>query len=185
MPNRSYQLVNPVIEGSFQDVYEAINPITAADDMWRNLTEHIVSHVPRFMFTMKDISSGKYHNFEVSENGKDSSYTINKLTKINIDKKEFENLLNNVDKYNKLYEQKGGKTSKRYDDSSSSSSSSSSDNHMPMLVKTSPIAMFHYNPYIYYSRTSTILNPELVAVTMPIFTPIFRPSLGTFVGIWP
>ena len=54
MVNHSYQLVNPIIEGTFQDVYDAKTPIVAADNMWNNLTEHIVSHVPRFIFTMKD-----------------------------------------------------------------------------------------------------------------------------------
>lgn len=184
MPNRSYQLVNPVIEGTFQDVYEAKNPITAADNMWTNLTEHIVSHVPKFMFTMRDISSGRHYNFEVSENSNNNSYTINKLSKININKKIFDDFQTKVDTYNKVCEQKGGKkTRKRYDNSSSSDSSSCSP--VPSLVKTSPIALFHYNPYIYYRYRNTTLNPELVAVTTPVFTPVFRPALGTFIGIWP
>ena len=184
MPNRSYQLVNPVIEGTFQDVYETETPITAADKMWNNLTNHIVSHVPRFMFTMRDISSGRHYNFEVKENSSNNSYTINKLTNLKVNKKDFQNLSRNVDNYSKVCEQKGGKKKRsRYNNSSDSDSSSASP--MPSLVKTSPIALFHYNPYIYYRRTSTTLNPEILAVTTPIFTPVFRPSLGTFIGLWP
>jgi hypothetical protein len=185
MPNRSYQLINPVIEGTFQDVYEAKNPITAADNMWVNLTEHIVSHVPRFMFTMKDISSGRHYNFEVREDANNGSYTINKLNNLKINKKDFEDLTNNVDKYSKICEQKGGEKKRTRYEKSSSSSDSSSCHPYPSLVKTSPIALFHYNPYIYYKPKSSILNPELVAITTPIFTPVFRPTLGTFIGIWP
>lgn len=184
MPNRSYQLVNPVIEGTFQDVYEGKNPITAADNMWSNLTEHIVSHVPRFMFTMKDISSGRHYNFEVKEDSTDGSYTINKLNNLKVNKKDFENLTSKIDSYNKVCEQQGGKKKRtRYDNSSDSDSDSYSP--VPSLIKTSPIALFHYNPYIYYRNRTSLLNPELVAVTTPIFTPIFRPTLGTFVGLWP
>ena len=183
MPNHSYQLVNPIIEGTFQDVYDAKTPILAADNMWNNLTEHIVSHVPRFIFTMKDITTNKYYNFEVKENSNNGSYTINKLTNLKINNKDFKELTNKIDTYSKVCDQKGGENKrKRYDDSSDSDSSSS--NPVPSLVKTSPIALFHYNPYIYYRRTS-ILNPELVAITTPIFTPIFKPTLGTFIGLWP
>lgn len=188
MPNRSYQLANPIIEGTFKNVYDAPTPITAADEMWKNLTEHIVSHVPNFMFTLKDVSSGRYYNFTVTENAVDSSYTIEKTPNISAGKKEFTELLTSIDNYNKVCEQKGGKSRKRYDkssDSDSSSSSSSSERPYPLLLRTSPIAMFHYNPYIYYKNRSTILNPEIVAITTPIFTPVFKPYLGTFIGIWP
>jgi hypothetical protein len=183
MTDRSYQLVNPVITGTFQNVYEAKTPIKAADAMWTNLTEHIVSHVPRFMFTLKDISSGRHYNFEVKENDEDNSYTINKLTNLKVSKKEFDNLTDKINSYSKVCEQHGGKKKRtRYDDSSDSDSSCSP---IPTLVKTSPIALFHYNPYIYYKNRTSILNPEVVAITTPIFTPIFKPTLGTFIGIWP
>lgn len=188
MPTRSYQLVNPIIEGTFQDVYEAKNPITAADNMWNNLTEHIVSHVPRFMFTMKDISSGGHYNFEVTENDETGKYTIKKLNDVKVDNKDFENLLSKVDAYSKVCAQGGGKNDKKIDRSnnSSSSDSDSSSSYMPpKLIKTSPIAIFHYNPYIYYRRRNTILNPQAIAIRTPIFTPIFRPILRTYVGIWP
>lgn len=222
MPKQSYQLVNPVIEGTFKDVYDASTPIDAAKLMWENLTEHIVSHVPKFMFTMKNISSDKFHHFEVSENGKTGSFIINTM-KINTDKNAFTDFIANVDKYSKIRKQKGGEIEidndddknnndndndnnnddnndnnddneqngggkrKRYDDSSSSSSSSSTDIY-PTIRRTSPIAMFHYNTRVYYTNGHTYastLNPQVVGITTPLFTPIFRPMLGTFVGIWP
>jgi len=193
---KSYQLVNPMIEGTLKDVYEGKKALDAADQLWKNLTEHIVSHVPKFIFTMKELSGGNYHHFEVKEDDKEGSYVINELN-LQIPEKEFNNFAKMVDDYSSERndkEQKGGKR-KRYDDSSSSdsdSSSSSSSEYYPTIRRTSPIAMFHYNSRVYYttrdgntySYQSTI-NPQLVTVRTPVFTPIFRPALGTFVGIWP
>ena len=197
MPKHSYQLINPVIEGTFKDVYDAGEPIEAAKNMWSGLSEHIVAHVPKFMFTLRDISSGDLHHFDVAENRANSSFTINKL-EMNIDKKHFNDFTKRIDDYTSAREKQeeeqrgggvggvGGGKRKRYDDESSSSSESSVD--YPKIKRTSPIAMFHYNTRVYYTNTDTYqstLNPQLVAVTAPIFTPIFRPLLGTFVGIWP
>jgi hypothetical protein len=188
MPSRSYQLINPIIEGTFRDVYDAKEPIEAAKHMWVNLTEHIVSHVPKFMFTMKDISSGDLHHFEVAEDKETGTYTINAMD-LSIERKQFDEFAKSVDDYGEARkekeEQKGGKR-KRYEDDSSSSSSST--DIYPTIRRTSPIAMFHYNTRVYYTNTRTypsVLNPQIVAVNTPLFTPIFRPVLGTFVGIWP
>ena len=194
MPKNSYQLINPMIEGSFQDVYDATKPINAAKDMWENLTTHIIRHVPKFMFTMRNISTNELHHFGVSENGDDSSFTIDELD-INIDKKNLNSFTKNVDEYNKKIDksQFGGKRH-RYDidkSSDSSSSSSSSSDTFPTIKRTSPISLFHYNARVYYSNPLIVdtfdstLNPEVVAVTTPIFTPTFKPNLNTFVAIWP
>jgi hypothetical protein len=185
MPKNSYQLINPVIEGTFRDVYDANQPIDAAKNMWSSLSEHIVAHVPKFMFTMSDISSGQLHHFEVSENRANSSFTINKR-EMKIDKKHFNEFAKNIDKYSTAREQQqGGGKRKRYDDSDSSDSSSTD---YPSIRRTSPIAMFHYNTRVYFPNDieyQSTLNPQAIAITTPIFTPIFRPVLGTFVGIWP
>lgn len=187
MPKHSYQLINPVIEGTFKDVYDANEPIDAAKNMWSALSEHIVAHVPKFMFTMRDISSGDLHHFEVSENRANSSFTINKR-EMNVDKKHFNEFAKNIDTYSTAREeQNGGAKRRRYDEDSDSSSNSSSTDY-PTIRRTSPIAMFHYNTRVYYTNPQiypSTLNPQAIAITAPIFTPIFRPVLGTFVGIWP
>jgi hypothetical protein len=187
MPKRTYQLINPHIEGTFKDTYDAKEPIDAANSMWSNFTEHLVSHVPKFMFTMRDISSGDLHHFEVSENKQENQYTIEKLN-LDINKKHFSDLAANIDNYGKAREQKGGHR-RRYEDDSDSDSNSSTDVY-PTIRRTSPIAMFHYNTRVYYTPLDlkvfdSTMNPQLVAVTTPVFTPVFKPSLGTFVGIWP
>jgi hypothetical protein len=187
MPKHTYQLINPVIEGTFKDVYDANEAIDAAKIMWSALSEHIVAHVPKFIFTLRDISSGNLHHFEVAENRSSNSFTINKRD-INIDKKVFDEYAKKIDQYNNAREKQQGGHRKRYDDDSSSSSSSSSSTDYPIIRRTSPVAMFHYNTRVYYTNTKmyeSTLNPQAVAITTPIFTPIFRPVLGTFVGIWP
>jgi hypothetical protein len=198
MPKHSYQLINPIIEGTFRDVYDANRPIEGAQYMWKNLTEHIVSHVPKFMFTMRNISSGDLHHFEVAENKETSSFTINELN-LDIDNTDFDTFEKNVDEYGKIRDQNNDKDDnddyneqdggrKRYDDSSSSSSSSSSPDIYPTIRRTSPVSMFHYTPRVYYTNIKqfkSTMNPQLVAVQTPVFTPVFRPSLGTFIGIWP
>jgi hypothetical protein len=198
MPKHSYQLVNPVIEGTFKDVYDAKSADEAANNMWSDLSEHIMAHVPKFMFTMKNISTDELHHFEVSENRnsksskEDVTFSINKLN-MKIDKKLFDDFAKKIDTYDKNIEEKhqsGGRV--RYDTSSSSSSSSSSTDYPDHKIRrTSPITLFHYNtsmyfPSNYYTYQPTT-NPHLVsaAVVAPIFTPIFRPALGTYIGIWP
>jgi len=189
---RSYQLINPVIEGDFKDVYDGSEPINAADDMWKNLSQYVVSHVPKFLFSMRELSSGDLHHFQIKEDKETGTYTINKLD-INVDKKLFDDFLKRVDDYSKERDTKNGQTAgkrKRYEDEDDSSSSSSSDVY-PTFRRTSPITMFNYNSGLYYAAGGPIqtfpstMNPQLVAVTTPIFTPIFKPTLGTFIGIWP
>jgi hypothetical protein len=199
MPKHSYQLVNPIIEGTFKDVYDAKDSIEAAHDMWTNLTEHVVAHVPKFMFTMRDISNGELHHFEVVEDKEKGTFVIDKLN-IDTKKDDFSDFEKRIDKYNKVREQRNtkknddrqdGGTRKRYDDEKdrSSSSSSSSTDIYPTIRRTSPIALFHYNTRVYYTGETPVyqstLNPRIVGVAAPIFTPIFKPILGTFVAIWP
>jgi len=202
----TYQLVNPSIEGTFENVVDAKQPLKAAEKIWINFAEHIVDHVPNFMFTLKNISGGAYFHYRVNENKEKGSYVITPIEKIANEKELIEGFLNNVDAYNtKLHaranedaeNQKGGAKKprrKRYDDSSSSSSS----DYVPM-IRTSPISAFHYMSSLYSPvinapvivrpvigvRTSSISNPPPFVVRTPIFAPIFRTSLNPMFMIWP
>lgn len=192
MPKKNtFQLSNPYIEGSISTVFDAKEPVDAARQMWETLSEHIVQHVPTMLFTMQNVSSKKYHNFEVSENPESGKFTINELD-MEFEKKNIDDFTKKVDIYissreTKEKEMLGGGKKKRYDDSSSSSLSSSTDIY-PTIRKTSPVAFYHYTTQIYPSNRQfyqSTLNPQIVAVQTPTFTPIFKPVLGTFVGIWP
>ena len=63
-----FKLINPVITGSFEDQYEASTPEAAAKKFWDALTsdgKYVTGNVPRFMFTLQDLSSEKLHHFLV------------------------------------------------------------------------------------------------------------------------
>lgn len=188
MPKHSYQLVNPQIGGTFKDTYDAKSPIEASESMWKNLSKHIVNHVPKFMFTMRNITNNKLYHFKVNEKKSDSSYVITQINdgKISGSKKDFDNFLKQVDVFDNK-SQKGGNLGKkvkrkRYDDSSSSSSED-----YPDVKRTSPIGVFHYNAHMYYTPTDVIvetvnstLNPTL-AVS---YVPVFKQPLEPFVVLW-
>ena len=196
---RTYQLVNPKIEGSFNDVYDAAEPIDAAKKLWENLSSHVANHVPNFLFTMKDISKGEYFHFQVTEKGgkgkkaKKGKYSISMREDLGVKEDEIEDFLKNVDAYIKKSSKKqgGGKVRrKRYDDSSSSDSS---DEYYPSIKRTSPIGIIHYSSKIYYTPSSftiekpfTTLNPKVVGVTtsFPVFTPSFLQPISPLVAIW-
>src|SRR5690606_1406098 len=130
--------------------------------------------------------NGNLHHFEVVENREKGTFVIDELD-LDLNKKDFSDFEERIDQYGKAREQRGGNR-KRYNDSSSSSSSSSTDIY-PTLTRTSPIGLFHYNTRVYYTNNGPVfkstLNPQVVAVSTPLFTPIFRPALKTFVAIWP
>ncbi len=203
MSKHSYQLINPVIQGTFKDTYDASKPIKAAEDMWLNLSEHIVGHVPRFMFTMKNISNNDLHSFEVKESKEKNKYIISNI-EIKATKKDFDSFLEQVDKFGEKI-QTGGKDKvhrKRYEEDDSSSTSSS--DYYPSVRRTSPISIFHYNTRVYYDTyggltvttpiTSvpvvpcvtcrTTLNPVATIVNTPVFTPVFKVPLSPFIAIW-
>ena len=201
----AYQLINPSIEGTFESVVDAKQPIKAAEKIWVNLAEHIADHVPNFMFTIKNLSGGSYFHFKVNENKEESSYSISPIEKIENDKEHIEGFLKNVDQYNEKLQQKantkneskkskqsGGKKPKRrrYDDDDDSSSSSS--DYIPTIRRTSPVSVFHYTSSLYTPvigpqviGVRTTLNPTVSIVRTPIFAPVFRTTLNPMITLWP
>jgi len=197
-----YQLIVPSIEGTFENVVDAKQPLNAAEKIWVNFAEHIADHVPNFMFTIKNISGGSYFHFRVNENKEKGSYIISPVEKIEDEKEKIEGFLKNVDTYNQrvadrvkkdTLKQKGGVKKpkrKRFEEDDSDSSSSSSD-YVPM-IRTSPISSFHYMPSLYTPIISTpmvgvrtTLNPTISVVRTPIFAPIFRSTYNPMVMLWP
>lgn len=194
MSRQSYQLVNPVIEGTFKDVYEGNDQYEAAEAFWLNLSKHIVGYVPRFLFTLKNISSADLHHFEVAENGKTNQYKVKELN-IEIDKKLFDDFLKNIDKASAT---KGGGKDKRKRYSDSSSSSSSSIEYYPSTYKrTDPIAIFNYLPRVYFGPSKTVVETPVIptvavvstddsavdALIYPVYTPAFK-FMSPFVALW-
>jgi hypothetical protein len=192
MSTSSYNLVNPVIRGKFVDTYDASTPLDAADKFWKSFSKHVASHVPRFVFSFREMSGGALSHFEVTESrkgrSKEGTYELKQLD-FDVSDGVLNQFHTDVEKWNES-KQSGGADKprrKRYDSSSSSSSASSSSDS-PRIKLTSPlvpIVSFNYMPRLYTPAYASIANPRLVAVQTPFYTPVFRPMLGTFITIWP
>lgn len=203
MSKHNYKLINPIIEGTIETVYEAESPLKGAEKFWIQFAKNILDHVPKFVFSMKDETTDYVNHFVVVEDPKTKSFTISNL-ELDIEPKEFNDLEEKVEKYNEN-NQKGGR--KRYDSSDSSDMSSSVDSITteslsssepydeliyPALKRTSPIAMLHYKPYIYsvplQPKKPSTMNPKIVGVISKVVTPIipprFNPIYGTQIALW-
>ena len=76
----SYVLVNPHIEGNLKTKIKASNSLEAANNLYKNLSEHFSNSVPEFYFTIQKGSSGegKMYHFKVKESKKNDevSYSV-------------------------------------------------------------------------------------------------------------
>ena len=84
--------MNPVIEGSFDTVYNDETPIKAAHKCWMKLSNLLSNNVPAFAFTMQEMDGGALHHYQVKE----KSNTKNK--KITYELSEFGLTLNKTQK---------------------------------------------------------------------------------------
>jgi hypothetical protein len=210
MSHNTYQLVNPVIQGTFNDVVDVVGndtgaPIKAAKELWKRFTQHVSGHVPKFLFSLRNVENNRSHHFQAKERISDGSFTIKEILDIKVDTKDIDRFHANIDNIKETditnKKQKGGrrkrykKYNKRgraiyYDDSSSSSDSESyseSDSDMQSGIEfnpmtTTPIAMFHYNTKFYHQRDGQIFehestaNPEALLINhTPIIPVIVNP----------
>jgi len=161
-----YEVINPLIVGSFQTKYDASNAIEAGEKFWKSLTQNnknlITNNVPQFMFTLK-ADDGALSHFVVKEHypdpdNKNVDFTIEELT-VKIPEKKVsrfnKKLSKERSKTNKLMEQSGGAHKKRYEKKKDDDSSSSSDNdaflskYIYFKNVNSPILYWWYYPAIY------------------------------------
>ena len=162
----TYVLVNPHIEGEFNNKTKAMNSDEAATKFYKNLSEHFNNSVPSFYFSIQKGSSGdgKYYHFQVKEkrSNEEVSFDINPYNiKGGNNIKSFQTKLANFkSKFNQdagSKSKKHGKSHKKHkdkDDESSSSSSESSDVNLYRRAKmygtpTAPIHYWWYDPYLY------------------------------------
>lgn len=186
MSRKTYQLINPVIEGTFNDVVDSSKTsIKAAEKIWERLTSHVSGHVPKFMFSMRNVGDNSLHHFQVKEKISDGSYTIKELEGINVtsaDVDAYHADIDTVKEYDKTQEGGGRKRYKKYNkkgqsryprDSSESDSSSDSDSEIYSGVEfraksTSPIAMFHYTTKFYHQHDGLVFEHQSTANPDPI-----------------
>lgn len=191
---RTYQLVNPVIEGTYNSIVEhSESPIHGADVLWNRLTEHVSGHVPKFWFTTRDVETHDIYNFEAKEKMSDRSYKIKELENINLSNETIDGFHNQIDSVTAPQTQSGGR--KRYkdrkkhnktryyedEDSSTSSNSSTSSSSFGgdvfsgvefvtecVTPYTTPIAMFHYTTKFYQQSNGTVIKHESTMNPVPV-----------------
>lgn len=179
MPGKSYQLINPVIEGTFNDTVDsAKTPIIAAEKIWGRIAEHVSGHVPKFMFSIRSIDDSSMNHFEVKEKLSDGSYTIKELS-IDVNPEQVDEFHSDIDN---MKEQAGGASSdskrrrhKKYNkdgrslypkDSSSSSDDSDTDSDgvysgVEFTTRSlNPIAMFHYTTKFYHQHDGRVFEHQ-------------------------
>jgi hypothetical protein len=192
MSHRTYQLVNPVIQGTFNDVVSSEKKsINAAEEVWKRLTTHVSGHVPRFMFSLKDIENNTLTHFEAKEKISDGSYIIKEMKGLNVDVHDIDNFHEQIDRVKK--NQNGGKRKryKKYNKNgslypriNSSSDSDSDDDSISVSVSdsdadvysgvefssntTSPIIMLDYTTKFYYQDDGKVFEYKSTKNPQPI-----------------
>ena len=154
-----YQLVNPMIEGTFDDTVKIKSGdenafLEAAEKLWSRFSKHVSGNVPKFMFSIKNLETGKIKHFLVKEkvgskkkskdrddddddaddddddgfdvDDKDVLYSIDELD-IDTDAKIIDDYLSNIVKFNDKPNKKDRNHHKKHKDSMIHDSSSSSD----------------------------------------------------------
>lgn len=197
MSRKTYQLINPVIEGTFNDVVDsAKSPISAAEHIWERLTSHVSGHVPKFMFSMKNIEDNSLYHFQVKEKISDGSYTIKELGGIKIKSSDVDAYHANIDSVRedntKERIMKGGdrKRYKKYgmfekDDSDTSDSDSDIFSGVEIRAKsTSPIALFHYTTKFYHQHDGLVFEHQSTANPDPIILdqiPVYTVPVSNYI----
>jgi hypothetical protein len=203
----NFKLVNPYIDGTIKTKFYSETPIGAASELWSSLTEHVIGSVPRFVFTIQNMSDDKLHTFEVSEN-ENGEYKFEEVSLV-VDKNKLNKFTNNINEYNKqteavsheIKELTNKPSRKRYNDnddnddnddsSSSSDSSSESDSNIffntkknysyyPYYKKKQAVSVFHYNPRLYKTKILKVSKRPSLAnpeVISEIKLPVFTPVI--------
>ena len=197
------KLVNPLLIGQINTVYNVDKPLDAAVAFWNDLSKHITNNVPtmrisfmndknklfHFNIIEKRVQNSKTVNFEIKlEKYKIAKETLNQFTKyIETKEKDIGEKLNSQDH---TYKASGGKlknapskkdkssssesSSESSKSSSESSSESSDDNDLYDFSKYRRMSQ----PIAYYSYT-----PYLYKISN-FYTPTFLMPLTPYVHTW-
>lgn len=175
-----FEIVNPVIIGTFKIKYDETSALEAAKKFWNKFSNLITNELPQTFFTMRD-ESGKLFHFKVkeSQNGKSiSDFSIEM-----IDEKHPKEAEAVSKKFDTLMQQTGGyEHRRRRDDDSSTDSDSSVDEVIEKFKKINrlshkqPIAYYYYDPTIYDTKS----------LYMPVFTYPITPyiEMGFSTAFW-
>lgn len=182
----SYELVNPYIEGSFKKIFSGKTSLEASRKCYGELSQYIRNSMPKFNFTLRRVSDGKYVHFKVKEtmnkNGNEASYTLSQA-RIKPSADALSNFETKLEKL-KHNSKSGGRRRRDYDDDDSELwDSDDSDmyrrNYYPYRTDQ-PILYYWYDPIIY--SIPTYYAPHFVLPLTPLVEVNVGP-LGT--ALWP
>jgi sulfite reductase alpha subunit-like flavoprotein len=172
-----YQLVNPVIIGTFANTYDAKNPDEAAKNFWEKLTsdnKYVTGNIPKFLFTLKNDESSELYHYMVKEKleGHHADYVI---TKVNVDisanqQRDFLKKSSEVKETAEQLMTGGAKRSRYKDDIDDDSDSSDQDlddlfKYVRLKKAVKPIVYWWYTPSLY--KIDNIFTPSFVAPISP------------------
>ena len=181
--SNTYRLVNPHIEGEFNESTKANNSMIAAKKFYKNLSQHFNNNIPKFYFTIQKGGSGtgKYYHFVVKEVKEDDEVKFNVEPYVISDDfnlKTFETKLKNFKskftqaggkKGSKKTSKKGKKPAKHLDDSSSEDSDSSeafyrrAQTYKPAVAP--PLYYWWYDPGVY--KLDSVFIPTFYSYVTP------------------
>jgi hypothetical protein len=70
--SKRYELVNPLIIGSFDRTFTADNSLQAAHSAYQELSQYFVGHIPKFKFTLQRVK--RVSSLHQTGGGKDADY---------------------------------------------------------------------------------------------------------------
>jgi len=175
---KSYILVNPQIQGTFDTKFKSHSSEDAAKMAYETLSKYFSNNIPKFSFTLQKGGSDKYYHFNVSEKITDKNkikYNISENKNIS----NFDNFLKFVEECNEKLKGgdiNGGKHHKKkkykFDDDDDDSSSSSDEDYYyyyKPLNRVQPITYWSYYPNLYNLQK--------------IYIPTFIPSISPYIYI--
>lgn len=143
-----YNLVNPSIQGEFNNSLKATNDLDAAQKFWNGMSRYFTNSLDNFAFTIMN-KDGELSHFLATEKVSNNNveYKIKKI-KAELSHEESNKLIS----ASKATQQGGKKHRKKKDKDSDDSSSSSSSSDYHIYRKNSniyPIVSWDYWPSIY------------------------------------
>lgn len=188
-----FEVVNPVIIGTFQIKYDEDKPLEAAKKFWNELSKKVINDIPKSFFTLRD-ENGKLYHFKVTENKNGANMVDFMITPItNIDGKSADIIASTFDKMmelsKKVIEQSGGRhhhhEDKEKDEDEDDSSSSASDSVDEFIEKFKKISRTKLRPISYYYYTPAAYTTD--NLYMPLFIPSYTPhyiEIGFSTAFW-
>jgi len=176
----TYQLINPFIIGNIKTSAKADTPIEGAKQIWGYLSDNIVKYVPKFLFTIKNMSGGNIYHFAASETSNGKDLIDFEITEIegNMDEKK---LLKRIKQHLQKFKQSGGKH--HHDKDDSSSSSSDEDKELIKAFKKHKrsfgVGYVDYFPPVYVGNSSFFVPSFGISANVVVDPPFVNVYYGT------